>query len=374
MRLTLAHCKPAFLGGFRFGDWMNLLGEPGRSIDPEFGIRAAVATALTMATSALSRFEPEVKLTPAQEDAWERPVFVLGLPRSGTSMLHQLLARNQQLCFATKTDCYYPHTLLAIRQLGLHRIMTRLNPARSRAMDGVLTGWDLPDEEVFAIGILTGFGVSVDSIFVNPVRDIPGGPVMPEHFAEPWQAAFRRFSRKLAMVHGLPALYKSPSNTVSIPWILRVFPKARFVTIFRHPHGHFQSLMAMDAGRDKSAGWNALRHRGAASTAELAAFGGRMIDAYFATRGLIPDENLCEVRYEDLAANPIPVLAEIHHRLSIPGFDAVAEHVRRDEQLQRYQRNRHLPLSPADAALVNDAYASLFSHCGYQPPQTAVIS
>ncbi|MFN5961458.1 MAG: sulfotransferase [Verrucomicrobiota bacterium] len=367
MRLTLAHCKPAFLGGFRFGDWLSLLGEPGRRIDPEFRVRAAVATMLTMATSALSRFEPEVKLTPAQEAAWERPVFVLGLPRSGTSMLHQLLARNPSLCFASKADCYHPHTLLAIRQLGLHRIMTRLNPARSRSMDGVLTGWELPEEDNIAIGILTGFGIRVDSIFGNPVRDTPCRPAMPEHFAVPWQAAFRRFSRKLAMVHGLPALFKSPTNTVSIPWILRVFPQARFITIFRHPHSHFQSLMATDAGRDKYAGWNALRRRGTGSTSELAAFGGRMANAYFATRGLIGNKNLCEVRYEDLVNDPVTVLAGIHEHLSIPGFDALAEHVRRDQQRQRYQRNHHPTLSAADVALVNQSYASLFAHCGYQP-------
>jgi hypothetical protein len=363
--ITIDHCKPAFLGGFRFGDWVDLLTSPGRGVDGEYVPRAVVATMLTMVTTVLAGFEPEVKLTAEQEAAWERPVFVLGLPRSGTSLLHQMMSRNPGLCFASKADCYNPHVLLLIRQFGLDRVMTGLNPERRRFMDGVQTGWLLPEEESLAMGILTGVGVRVDSIFGNPLRDTEWWPEPPEHHWGRWAEAMRVFSRKLAMVHGVPAVFKSPGNTSLIPWILDVFPRARFVMIFRHPFGQFRSLATVDRKRDDGGGWNALRRRGTISGEEVAAFGGAMAERYLATRGLVPEGNLCEVRYEDLVADPGGVLGKIHGKLGISGGDAVVAEVAGDGRIREYRRNRHPELSTVEKEMVRRHFASVFAHCEY---------
>jgi hypothetical protein len=363
--ITIDHCKPAFLGGFRFGDWVELLTAAGRGVDGEYVPRAVVATLLTMVTSVLARFEPEAVLSGEQEEAWERPVFVLGLPRSGTSLLHQLMSRNPGLCYASKADCYNPHVLVLMRQLGLDRMMTGLNPARRRFMDGVLTGWSLPEEESMAMGILTGVGMRVNSIFGNPLRDTAWWPAPPEHFAGEWVGAMREFSRKLAMVHGVPAVFKSPGNTTLIPWILKVFPRARFVMIFRHPFGQFRSLVTVDRKRDDGGGWNALRRRGTISGEEVAAFGGGVVERYFATCGQVPAGNLCEVRYEDLVSDPGGVLGRIHGELGIPGGDEVVAGLAGDAGFREYRRNRHPELAFGEKEMVRRHFASVFAQCEY---------
>ena len=77
--------------GFRFGDWLRLLQRHG--FDPFYLPRVLLTTPCTMATSALAIADRGI-MTAAEvnDDRWRSPVFLLGLPRSGTTQLLYLLA------------------------------------------------------------------------------------------------------------------------------------------------------------------------------------------------------------------------------------------------------------------------------------------
>ena len=92
------HVGPGALCGLTLGDWLRLLCDNRFAVDPPYWLRAALITggslqnSLFRAVGALAlrqpRFEP---LSP------QPPLFILGIWRSGTTHLHNLLARDARL-------------------------------------------------------------------------------------------------------------------------------------------------------------------------------------------------------------------------------------------------------------------------------------
>ena len=110
---------PRFFSGFRMGDWFRLLRNHGFRVDPPFWPRALLASAGAGVTSILARLEGAFARGPLDMELLERPVFILGLARSGTSHLFELLAQSPSLCVPTRFDTFNPHTLLLLRRVGL---------------------------------------------------------------------------------------------------------------------------------------------------------------------------------------------------------------------------------------------------------------
>ena len=131
---------PRFLSGFRLGDWFKLLRAHRFRIDRPFWPRAVLATLGCAVTSCLARLEHLCARGEVDPELWEKPVFILGLPRSGTSHLFELLAQSPHLCFPTRFDAFKPHTFLSLRRAGLFAVLSKL-PRFKRAMDNVHIGW-----------------------------------------------------------------------------------------------------------------------------------------------------------------------------------------------------------------------------------------
>ncbi|MEB3326288.1 MAG: sulfotransferase [Synechococcus sp.] len=309
---------PSFLSGFRLGDWLRLLQENKFSVDPPFWPRAAVATAGCGITSCLARGEAMLTQADIDKDLWERPVFILGLPRSGTSHLYELLGQSPQLCYPTRFDCWNPHTFLTLRKMGLHRLLAR-TPAWKRPQDNVETGWNAPEEDIVALAMMACAGERDRLVFPRnlPASAYAGDPDARTDAEDAAVAAgLRDFTRKLVYLHRKSVLLKSPGHTRRVAALLDVFPRARFVTIFRDPVHQVASLM--DMHRSRAALWAALQRTAAPPDAELVARRqGAALQQYFAFRHLIPAANLMEIKYEDLVEDREVTLLSICEKLSL---------------------------------------------------------
>ncbi|MFZ4716853.1 MAG: sulfotransferase, partial [Chthoniobacterales bacterium] len=114
MRQLFALFEPAFLCGFTLPDWIRLLRMNQWQVDAKYLPRALIATVGTAFTSFFKTFEDRIDLTSLQKEKWRQPVFILGLPRSGTTHLFNLLSRDPQFCYPTRFDCYNPYTFLTL--------------------------------------------------------------------------------------------------------------------------------------------------------------------------------------------------------------------------------------------------------------------
>lgn len=351
MRRLLGILQPAFLCGFTLPDWILLLRNNQWQVDSEYLPRALIATLGAGATSFLKFFEDRIDLTPLEEEKWRQPVFVLGLGRSGTTHLFHLLAKDPQLCFPTRLDCYNPHTFLTLRRLGLHRWLG-LFPAKKRYMDNVLTGWLSPTEDTVALCVLTSSGDRLRRMFPRTFDRCVGArsslfDVKPEYPDD--YMALAAFSRKLVFLHGRRPLFKSPEHTAAIPQILRVFPNAKFVTILRNPFSQFASLAAMD--RSQAMEWSTLQRPLEISDQMRIARISSRLQRYLETRDLIPKTNLVEVKYQELVSNQVGALEKVYAGL---GMEMPASF--RAASVAAYQRNQHPELAPELKDRIREAY------------------
>lgn len=327
--------QPSFLSGYTFPDWVRLLWLNGWAAEGKYIPRALIATLGTLATSAIKPFEPRVELDAEAEEIWQKPLFILGLGRSGTTHLFNLLAQTGAFGFPARLDCYNPHTFLLLRRIGLHRLLAKV-PRKKRAMDNVETGWLSPEEDRIALQILSEFGELLSPFprrrdFVSAWRAPYGdSPDAKQAFCD----GLRHFSRKLVYLHRRPLLFKSPSHTSAIPEILSVFPEARFITILRNPFDQFASQAALL--RNPKRGFFTLQELQRIEDEEILQVIESILTRYLESRPAIVGPRLVEIHYEKLVADPASTLHEIQNR-----FGLAAGRIERVQVDPRYVRNTH---------------------------------
>ncbi|GAB4238535.1 MAG: sulfotransferase [Methyloligellaceae bacterium] len=251
----------------------------------------------------------------------EAPLFVIGHWRSGTTLLHDLLACDPAHGYPTTYQCFFPSHFLLTG--GAVRKWFNIFLPRKRPMDNVSVGVDRPQEDEFA---LANMGLGTPYITMAWPRH---GPQDMEYLdlgdlsdtqRETWVRGFLWFLRRLSYRQRKRLVLKSPPHTARIRTLLKLFPQARFVHISRHPHAVIPSTRRL---------WKALNsvqglHNPALDDPWLDDF---IFDAfetldrrYAEDRELIPEGQLVEIRYEDLVARPKAVLAEIYERLGLGDF------------------------------------------------------
>jgi len=352
LRQLIALFEPAFLSGFTFPQWVRLLTENRWDIDARYIPRAITATLGTMGTSLLKPFEPAARLDEECEKLWQNPVFILGLPRSGTTHLFNLLAQDPQFAFPSRLDCYNPHTLLLLHRLGVHHFLGRI-PSKKRFMDNVQTGWLSPEEDNIALTVLAGVGSRLTQVFQkNEGYWESFGPsgLMNGSQADRFSEALATFSKKLVFLQRARPLFKSPNHLRHIPQIKKVFPKAKFIAILRHPYRQFSSHTSMHMS--DSRGWSALQKPAVISDDRRLSWISGMLRSYMLARPSIPSGHLAEIHYSELEKSPEGTLAGIYESLNLGPLPAFVVDCARAS----YRKNAHPELPEEVKLKIRTAY------------------
>ncbi len=85
----------------------------------------------------------------------ESPLIILGHWRSGTTMLHNLLARDNRFAYPNTYQVTHPNTFLSTEERGAN-LFQHLVP-NARPQDNVPVAYDLPSEDDVAMCSLTPF-------------------------------------------------------------------------------------------------------------------------------------------------------------------------------------------------------------------------
>lgn len=336
---------PRFLTGFRLGDWWCVLRKHRFLVHPVFWPRAALATVGAAVTSCLLRYDRRVAKRLADEKLWEQPVFILGLPRSGTTHLFELLSQSPDLCYPTRFDVFNPHTFLFLRRIGLFALLSRL-PKLKRAMDNLRVGWDSPEEDDIALAILTQEGERMSRIF--PQSTVCAAESEQETSDERDTSvkvlkALRSFTKKLVLLHGKRALLKSPRHTGRLAQVLEIFPQAKFVVIYRNPVHQLASVLAMwDSGNSF---WCALQWPLARSREYAMRRAQGLLRRFFRARSLMPRDRTVEITFEELVADRAGTIDRIckHLSLAAPADSAALDSLVRKSRSPRTVPDSWLP-------------------------------
>lgn len=357
---------PAVFSGMTLRPWLRVLRENDYRVAPRYFGRALTITGLALNNSLGKCIEDAVCKRSIEEAQIHPPLFILGCWRSGTTHLHNLLAKDERFAFPNSYQVMNPHTFL-LNESWNAPIQNLFYPAK-RMMDNVKFGADQPQEDEFAIAGHCGFSPMTAFLFwqrrdaynrFTAFREVSDSEI------QIWKDALHRFLKKLSSKYDKPLILKSPAHTAKISTLLDMYPDAKFVMIHRNPcdvivsahHMYAKNLPILALQRFDLAGFYL----------ELAEHFGQLFDAYFEQRAAIPEGRLVEMPFADLEADPIGSLRTIYDRLSLPDFaevePVVTEYV---DSLSDYQKNAHDPPPPEIRQRVNERWGRCFDEWRYE--------
>jgi omega-hydroxy-beta-dihydromenaquinone-9 sulfotransferase len=356
---------PGYFGGSTASTLLRVLRDNQFAVDLPYWPRALVITLGSFQNSLLAGWEKLVYGRRVREATIYPPLFILGIFRSGTTLLHNLLVQDDRFAYLNVYQACYPNTFLTTESTNA-RIMGFFLPDR-RAQDGITLGMRETQEEEFALCGLTGRNFGMGLVFPRRAeqfrRYLTFREATREDVAE-WKSALVGLVRKLSFKYKRPLILKSPANTARIRMLLELFPDARFVHIHRNPYDVFQSTRHTF---DKVVPW---------VTLQRPVFDGlddrilrqyrEAYEVFFEERSLIPRGRFHEVSFAALEADPIGQVRGIYEGLGLPDFGYVEPAIGRYvESLSGYTKNTFPELSAQERGSIAREWRRCFDEWGY---------
>lgn len=259
-----------------------------------------------------------------------RPVFISGMPRSGSTFLHELLATDPNSRAPRVWEVIFPIPAPLPQQIRDPRIMKaaarlwwfrRLAPAADsvhplRACTPqeclAIQSYTFMSEEFIATCHVPSYEAFLHSLDLRPVYW--------------WQ---RRFMQHLQS--GDPRtrwILKSPDHVYGLEELFAVFPDAQLILTHRNPLKVLKSstrlIRVLQGVFTRRLDAERIARREARVLADA-------IDRFTRFRGNHPEleHRIVDVRYADLVADPLAEVRRIYHQLQIPLPECAADRMRR---------------------------------------------
>jgi hypothetical protein len=326
----------------RFRDWFKLLVRGRFRIHPARLPIALGATVYSLANEALAALDRcAYGRCVAQTPIEHPPVFIIGHWRTGTTFLHELLARDDRFAFPSTYECMAPHHFLLSGGV-LSRLLRWFAPAK-RPMDDMPLGVDLPQEDDIALLALGAPTPLARLAFANqppPYEGMLDGDTADPAELARWRTAMLAFVRRLTFAKRKRLLLKSPPHTGKMAQLAAMFPGARFIHLLRSPRDVFASTRRLWQALDWAYSLQAAHHRQLDEQIFNALE--RMYRAFQRQRGELPVDAICDVAYERLVADPLGETERIYEHLSLGDFahcrDKLAAYI---DGIRDYRPNDH---------------------------------
>ena len=293
------------------------------------------------------------------------PVFVLGHWRSGTTLLHNMLARDPQFSYPTLTHVFTPNSFLTLGRLT-RAYLNKVLPSK-RPMDEVVLGADEPQEDEFALAVMCRLSPYLEMVFPRR-RDHYSRYLRLDTISAPelkiWQETFKTFLKKMSLVDPRPMLLKSPPHTARVALLSKMFPKARFIHIIRNPYRVYQSMWGLYDN------YLAMQHLQVVSRElireNMLKNYNLMFTALEEDRHLVSGDRFITIRYEDLVADPARELSGIYQNLQLSGYNRLYPLLKQYLQsIRDYQPNEPKPFTVEEKSLVDQWCQPVFKAYNY---------
>jgi hypothetical protein len=292
--------------------WRRLESKYGRFTDRRLRTRIFIQGGLVSAIERCQELQYGKKIEALR---LEGPVFILGHWRSGTTLLHEILALDRQLGAPTTYQCLNPHSFLLSVDGLVHRGAPIVRPAGDRLVSSAS-----PQEEEFALLCRGAVSPYESVIFPSALAQIVSLSD-PREYSEPdrkiWEDILVSFLKGIAYkAKGKRLLLKSPSNSFRVSTLCRLFPDAVFVQIVREPTAVV--LSAVESWQKTWARY-ALSAESATATIE-----NLVIDEYLAMDAKVTESirslanrHAITIRYEELVVSPYETIERIYGALNL---------------------------------------------------------
>lgn len=351
-----------------FGDWCRTLLANRLAVSWRHRRRAFRVTARSILNSYYRRRERREFGDTIDAMAVPAPLFVLGHWRSGTTLVHNLLACDPRFAAPTLYESLFPHHFLLTedRRRGLVRLLAPSVPT-TRGIDEIPMGLDLPNEDEFALAAASCCSPYFMWAFPRQeafyerfltFRGATAGEI------RRWKTAFLRFAKKLILRHGRRIVLKAPPHTARVRLLLEMFPEARFLHVHRHPYVVFQSTRRLHEVM-LAAGQFHKPPAGDSDQGIIRRYRA-MHEAYFEERSLVPRGRLYELAFDDLERDPMGQMRQAYEALGLGGFELARPHFERHlAGLADYRKHVYGDLPAPTKQLLRAEWGPSFEAWGY---------
>jgi omega-hydroxy-beta-dihydromenaquinone-9 sulfotransferase len=280
----------------------------GRALELRFYAAGGIQSALGMLQERLyCRTLDQLDLRP--------PLFLVGHWRSGTTLLHELLALDESFAAPSTYACFNPNHFL----LAQHNAPSM--EALVRPTGDMMVSPSSPQEEEFALLCMGATSPYEAFMFPAALHQL-GALYDPDLFEraqqQRWNDAMMWILKATAFVSGADKrlLVKSPTNSFRLQRLGALFPGAKFIRLVREPCAVFASTLRL---------WQTMWER-YALTAPLAQeiLIERILDTRLtlearlkASMQNLPQDRAVTLRYEDLIADPRATIELLYEQLKL---------------------------------------------------------
>ena len=197
----------------------------------------------------------------------------------------------------------------------------RITMPKRRPSDGVKLGVDLPQEDEFALSNFTSLSHYLFFFFPNNYKEIYNSTLrLEEKDQKKWLRDYDNIIDRISNYTGKErVLIKNPSNTSRIKYLIKQYPNAKFIHIYRNPvfvylstykffNELFPSVNLQKFDRDK--------------LVELVIYNYKEMYAdYYKYKDCIPKNNLIEFGFEDFRKKPLDQIEKIYNKFKLEDFE-----------------------------------------------------
>jgi hypothetical protein len=307
------------------------------SLEDEAGLTALGRVAARQRLVSLLETRLRLVAAPAPDEVISQPVFVLGLPRTGTTVLYGMLAANPAMRSPASWEVSRPFPA-----------PTGVDPVRVAAMDKDLDGFrrlaptidqihpmgaTLP-QECLALQAPQFLSYEFPTTFPVPSywawlreQDMVPAYAFEKQFLQHLQSGGHR---------GQHWILKTPCHLMWLDALLEVFPDALLVHTHRNPTTVLASVSSL---------MSTIRSA-VSSTVDKHEVGREQLDAWtwgmqrvMAARERVPADRVVDVLYEDTVARPVETVEKVYAHLGLDYTPAVASGVQ--AYLAENPRDKH---------------------------------
>jgi len=300
------------------------------------------------------------------QELHEEPVFVLGHPRTGTTLVQHLLCQDKNYIYVDTYQAGFPSAFLLTQKFkwALSWLFDDTRP-----MDKMALSFNTPAEDEIAINMLTsGISPYMCLTFMSKYKESLKYATFDEEDCTDeeriaWQEAFLYFLKKVTLsasgrkdhrgVSPKPLIIKSPVHIGRLPILRELFPRAIFIFIHRDPVDVFLSstILAQEyfyhCFLDNPTAEDITSYTLEQHT--------KLYDVYLKERPKLlasTSQVLAEVSFSELEIEIVGTLRRVYTELNIAGFDERVAPILQGyvEQLKGFKKNK-LPNSSISAEL-----------------------
>ncbi len=254
------------------------------------------------------------------------PLFILGHWRSGTTLLHNMLCADPDAGYLTTYQSVFPNNMASKL---IFKTFMKGNIPESRPADNVKLNVDFPQEDEFAFNNVNHkayynffyFPKGYDSFYKRSVHHIG----LTKREKRIWYKDYDTLLKKAMLnTKGKHLVIKNPVNTARIKHLLKLYPDAKFLYIYRNPVTVYlstqrffikllPSLILQEQDNDFVSDMIFDVYK-------------RLMNDYLEQKSMIPEENLMEIKYEDFEKEPVKYMKDIYNNLLNEDFEHAKVH------------------------------------------------